>query len=172
MKYKNKNCGFTLVELLIVISIISLLASIVLASLNNARVNARDTQRISDIRQMRIALELYRNVNGGYPALGGWKQSNDSNWSELQTELAPYMPKLPIDPVNNDWGGPGPWINLKYNYSYFYNTTFKSYELVAQLENPQNPLRCEVKSWYSYMWNGSWCPTHGSGTPYIYTGDY
>jgi len=59
--------GFTLVELMVVIATIALLASIILISLNNARIKGRDTRRISDIHQLTTALELYFNQNFGYP---------------------------------------------------------------------------------------------------------
>ena len=51
--------GFTLIELLVVIAIIGVLASVVLASLNNARKKSRDARRITDIKQVQLALELY-----------------------------------------------------------------------------------------------------------------
>ena len=59
--------GFTLIELLVVISIIGILASVVLASLNSARQKGRDTKRISDVKQLQLALELYFDSNGTYP---------------------------------------------------------------------------------------------------------
>ena len=59
--------GFTLIELLVVIAIIGILASIVLVSLTGARVKARDGQRISELKEMQKALELYYSDNGRYP---------------------------------------------------------------------------------------------------------
>lgn len=61
--FKNR-AGFTLIELLVVISIIGVLASVVLSSLESARAGARDAQRISDLRQIQTALEMYRNDHG------------------------------------------------------------------------------------------------------------
>jgi prepilin-type N-terminal cleavage/methylation domain-containing protein len=55
-KKQNKK-GFTLIELLVVIAVIGMLASIVLVSLGPARAKARDSKRISDVRQMSLAFE-------------------------------------------------------------------------------------------------------------------
>lgn len=63
----NKNKGFTLIELLVVIAIIGILASVVLSSLNSARASARDSQRIQNLRNLQIAVELYRTTHGSYP---------------------------------------------------------------------------------------------------------
>lgn len=62
--------GFTLIELMVVITIIGLLASTILASMQNSRVAARDAQRIQEARQLVNSLELYRNQNGRYPCSG------------------------------------------------------------------------------------------------------
>ena len=59
--------GFTLIELLIVIAIIGLLATFAAVSLGNSRMRARDTKRISDLGQIRKALELGVNQGNGYP---------------------------------------------------------------------------------------------------------
>ena len=61
--------GFTLVELLVVISIIALLSTIAIVSLGSARAKARDTARIADMKQLATALEQYYADNGGYPAV-------------------------------------------------------------------------------------------------------
>jgi prepilin-type N-terminal cleavage/methylation domain-containing protein len=65
-----KTRAFTLIELLVVIAIIGLLASVVLASLQSARASARDAARVSAVKELQKALELYRNTNrGNYPCL-------------------------------------------------------------------------------------------------------
>ena len=63
----SKRTGFTLVELLVVISIVSLLSSVVLASLNSARSKSRDARRVADLKQLQLALELYYDANRNYP---------------------------------------------------------------------------------------------------------
>ena len=68
MKQKTSR-GFTLIELLVVIAIIGILASIVLVSLSSARTKARDARRISDIKQIALALETYFSDNAQYPSV-------------------------------------------------------------------------------------------------------
>ncbi len=59
--------GFTLVELLVVIAIIGLLATVGVVSLNQARAKARDAKRLSDVKQISKALELYLSGPQQYP---------------------------------------------------------------------------------------------------------
>ena len=71
----QKNRGFTLIELLVVIAIISLLSSIVLSSLNSARIKAKDAAVISGVREFEKLLAMeYDDANGNYQGLmyGGW----------------------------------------------------------------------------------------------------
>lgn len=67
MRNNLKQAGFTLIELLVVIAIIGILSAVVLVSLNSARQKSRDARRLSDVRQIMTALEIYYNDNGGYP---------------------------------------------------------------------------------------------------------
>lgn len=61
--------GFTLVELLVVVSIIGVLATLVLVSFGPIQKQARDTQRRSDVKEYRNALESFANKEDGlYPS--------------------------------------------------------------------------------------------------------
>lgn len=62
-----KKSGFTLIEILVVIGIIGILASIVFVSLANARAKAIDTRRISDIRAISSALLQFNIQFNRYP---------------------------------------------------------------------------------------------------------
>lgn len=177
-KKNNTKGGFTLIELMVVISIISLLSSIIFSSINTARMNARDAKRISDVRQIRIALELYRNQNGTYP-VSGFIRSTDPTWdttSALQTALTTHMPKIPKDPVNAP--DSDPWFTGNYTYAYYYSPVSspqaKSYDLTVQLENTSSPLRASVKNWVFHLFDGTANNTYvGNGySPYVYTGEY
>ncbi|MDP2944634.1 MAG: prepilin-type N-terminal cleavage/methylation domain-containing protein [bacterium] len=65
---KNNKPGFTLIELLVVIAIIGLLSTLSILALNTARARARDAKRISDVKQIQTALEMYYNDMSDYPA--------------------------------------------------------------------------------------------------------
>lgn len=61
--------GFTMIELLVVISIIGILASLAVVSFTSSQKQARDSARKSDIRQYSTSIEAYANKNNGlYPS--------------------------------------------------------------------------------------------------------
>lgn len=94
------NKGFTLIELLVVIAIIGILSSVVLVSLNTARQKARDAQRISDVRQIQLALEFYYDAAdpNSYPVMVA---GDATPASVVGAALAPtYLPVMPTEPVS------------------------------------------------------------------------
>lgn len=126
--------GFTLVELLVVISIISLLSSIVLTSVNSARDKGRVASAISTADAMRKAVEFYNDQMGFYPPDLG------RGWDPGLTRALPWnpdtgdttIPSCGQCPAGWDtiaqqrWSGPylgswprfTPW-NGKYDYNYW-----------------------------------------------------
>jgi prepilin-type N-terminal cleavage/methylation domain-containing protein len=101
---KNKK-GFTLIELLVVIAIFALMANITMVSLNNAKRESRDTKRMSDINQLRSALQLYSMEKLTYPdgdgvALGVSDRStlDSRGWAPSPPVAPVYMPIVPRDP--------------------------------------------------------------------------
>nr|MDD3720259.1 type II secretion system protein [Candidatus Gracilibacteria bacterium] len=64
---KNSKKAFTLVELIVVITILAILGSIAFISLQSYTKNARDGQRLSDINNIRKNLELFLTEKGFYP---------------------------------------------------------------------------------------------------------
>lgn len=108
-KFKTK--GFTLIELLVVIAIIGLLASMVLVSLNSARIKARDVRRIADFKQIQTALELFYDSQGRYPQSPGhatWSGhwvyfsqclETGTNCGFATSNYLPVISKVPQDPL-------------------------------------------------------------------------
>lgn len=128
--------GFTLVELLVVISIIGLISTIAVVSLGGARVKARDAKRAADLRQLVTALTLYQEINGCIPITnvsvcpgnGGYSEANAGTWDYssqggFMTFLATagVMAKVPVDPINNMTGDGVPVGTYSYRY-YCYPT--------------------------------------------------
>lgn len=70
MKQRKLIQGFTLIELMVTIGIIAILSAVLFASYNSAREQARDKLRMSDLKEMQVALELYKAQHGRYPARG------------------------------------------------------------------------------------------------------
>ncbi|OGH86529.1 MAG: hypothetical protein A2493_03135 [Candidatus Magasanikbacteria bacterium RIFOXYC12_FULL_33_11] len=98
--------GFTLIELLVVIAIIGVLSTLAVVALGSARQKANDAKRLSDIRQVQTALELYYTDNNAYPTTTGTGITlGDSSHNCLDTNgfsascTSAYMGLVPSDPI-------------------------------------------------------------------------
>ena len=87
----NNKKGFTLVELLIVISIIAIIAGIILGSMAEARAKGRDASKIRSMGEIQKALSLYYLQNGGYP-----ESSNVVNGMQSLV-TAGFIPSFPSE---------------------------------------------------------------------------
>src|SRR3989338_1722647 len=103
LRVKKTHKGFTLIELLVVIAVIGLMSSVIMVSLNSARLKARNAKRIADLLQIRTALELYNLDLGSYPTTNGWRSQRAGRGSYDQAQVAPglvpnYIASMPADP--------------------------------------------------------------------------
>jgi prepilin-type N-terminal cleavage/methylation domain-containing protein len=124
--------GFTLTELIVVISVIGILASVIFANINQGGAQSRDLKRQADLRNLQSALELYKNRHGQYPegcqTAGTWSWQNGVGNDCLPGDqyiqgLAPeFISRLPVDP-NPQGNGTG--------YAYLTNSDRTVYKLIA-----------------------------------------
>jgi len=123
--------GFTLIELLIVIAIIGLLSTLAVVALGSARVKARDSKRLADLKQLQTALELYYTDQNAYPTGSGVSLGDSTHACLNSTGFAaagcasPYMGQIPVDPQSGN---------------YTYTAASSSYTIGATLEGTVNGL--------------------------------
>ncbi len=91
-----KRAGFSLIELIVVITIMVLLTTVGVVSFTSANANARDGKRKADLAQVQSALVLYRTDEGSYPTTINWNtmspiQSYISASSMVDPKGQPYV---------------------------------------------------------------------------------
>lgn len=94
----RRSRGFTLIELMIVIAVVAILATITVISYNGVQQRARDSERKSDVTQLKVALDKYYAANSQYPAVCPGGEGQGCPVSYLQEPLAPYLATIPTDP--------------------------------------------------------------------------
>lgn len=114
--------GFTLVELLVVISIIGVLLALSFAAFSNTKKSARDGKRKADLEQIRSALEIYRTDCKTYPATANVVFGSSLTGVEVSCLNNIYMAEVPKDSLT-------PTYNYRYN-----RVSQNSYVLCAYLE--------------------------------------
>lgn len=109
--------GFTLVELLIVIAIIGIFTALLFGATSSSRGRSRDDRRVTDLKQIQLALALYLDVNRQYPP-----GTDATALNVLVTQK--YLPVLPVDPQTG------------LGYEYMTVAGNRKYCLGAKLEDP------------------------------------
>ena len=136
----GKSKGFTLVELLIAITIIAILVAAGTYSWQNAQAKARDGRRKQDLKEVQKALELYFQNNGKYPNYNAGQIKCNLTSPPDTTTIAwgsaftcgsiNYMQLLPKDPIYQTTTG---------YYYFLIPPTNNTYSLMAKLENLSDP---------------------------------
>lgn len=139
--------GFTLIEMLVVIAIISILIGIGINTFTIAQKKARDVKRKADLRSIQVALELYKQDKGVYPPMTC--TGNTSAYQLAETvfgctaDFSSYLPSVPKDPTGNLC--PSGWFYQSTScrgYFYTSNPSYTSgcgYILAVSLENNNDP---------------------------------
>ncbi len=145
MKLRHDQRGVTLVELAVVISVVSLLSTLAIGFVTQARVSARDTIRIQDLQAVQRALSFYYDDHNQYPQTlanpgnpdsghvwygtcaaaschGSWGVSTEEWVPEIDGE---FISHLPLDPAENDC-----------NRCYLYRSDGQDYKILAH--RPEN----------------------------------
>ncbi len=108
---KNKsNKGFTLIEVLLVIAIITILAGIVIVAINPKKQtdSAENAQRLADVNTLSSAISQYIIENGDFPdSITSTEQeiclkNKNCGGADLDTLIPDYITAIPQDPSSDD----------------------------------------------------------------------
>lgn len=142
---KKSKKGFTLIELVVVASIIALLAGAGIFSYTQFNIQARDAKRKTDLELVRSALELYKSSNGAYPLFGtgpynpGW-----AGFNSIQPDFKPYIGSYPTDskPASDC---PSGYLYVKNDAAKDVYTLFTHLESMAENQKVKDPPK--VGAW-------------------------
>lgn len=157
-KHIFKPLGFTLIELIVAISILAVMSAIGMTVYTQTQVAARDGRRIGDIEQIQKALEQYYNVNRSYPTAATVPTADTSyDIGSTNTILNPISSesyfrsgKLPVEPTNSGA-----------KYKYVWCLTGK-YRLCANLESCSNN-KCNATAAPADCSSSYTAPSSGAG---------
>lgn len=114
--------AFTLVELMVVITVIAILMTIAIVSFTRIQKQARDTKRKADVRTLQTALQAYFTEFQAYPIM-----TTSTIATTALTSLTPtYIPTIPTAPLGS--------AGINTSYMYISSTTGFTYSLCTSLE--------------------------------------
>ncbi len=134
---KRQSVGFTLVELLIVVTILGILVAMVVPRLAGRTEQARRARAEADVRgNLALALDLFEADTGSYPTTSQGLAALKSAPSGVENWRGPYVKREPIDP----WG-------RLYRYAYPATHELQDYDLFSMGPDGVEGTADDVSSW-------------------------
>lgn len=131
----NKKYGFTLVEIIIIITVIGILSTIGVVTYNGAQAKSRDSQREARATLIANSLEKYYEDNGEYPSCSAFAD----NPSGFLTDLKPEVFQTPTSTSNSiKCSNPSEEISTSLDFfTYQYDNENRSWELwyISEIDN-------------------------------------
>ena len=110
-KQKLSNTGFTLIELMIVVVILGMLATIIMPKILDRPEQARRMKAKVDIRSIEAALALFKTDTGRFPTTSEGLEVLVSNPGIKNYNSEGYLDKVPSDPWGNKYVYTSPGVN-------------------------------------------------------------
>jgi len=159
--------GFTLIELVVVISILAILSGVLVPRVTNHLKAARDARRLADLKAVRAAIEQFRLEKGTYPpanansSYGGWDVSNDGDFIRVLRDNG-YLDEDAVDPINDATFHYRYYVYAKGSYgcrggSEFYVLGIRNFESEDFAVTNHGFFQCSGRNWndeFAYVTGG------------------
>jgi len=161
---RSPRSGFTIIEMLIVVTIIALLAGILIPVLEQESQRARDGRRAGDLRSVASALATFRQLNGNYPDTSDAWQGDSQPYGEhgygstgyipsLVPDFLPVLPKDPSPAYPNASGAGYMYRSDGRDFKFVINATPSTFPLGNNFYDPARPASAwQVSSPGGYNW--------------------
>jgi len=180
----NTKRAFTLIELLVVIAIIAILAAILFPVFAQAKLAAKKTASLSNIKQIELAAQMYSNDYDDVVPLA-YETNTYSTWG---ADIQPYVKNWDLffspgggNRIINQFSGPGAnvWQNWQYTVQYGYNASYMNWaQTCGQLNTQTNgnafgpPIAstqaAQPASTVQFVESGQDAPNDNIGTMVVY----
>src|SRR5262245_16704427 len=151
--------GFTLIELVVVISILAILSGVLVPRVTNHLKAARDARRLADIKTVHSAIEQYYMDKGSYPtanansSYGGWDVSSDGDFIRVLRDQG-YLDEDAADPINDATFHYRYYVYAKSSYGCVGNQSFyvlgiRSFESPEFAAKNKGFFECSGRNWNS-----------------------
>ena len=159
--------GFTLIELVVVISILAILSGVLVPRVSSHLRAARDARRLADIKAVRAAIEQYYADKGSYPSpnanssYGGWDVSSDGDFIGVLRDQG-YLDADAADPTNDVTYHYRYYVYAKGSYgcvgdSDYYVLGIRSFESPEFAATNRGYFECSGRNWtneFAYVTGG------------------